>query len=95
VLGGHLERADVPGFCAHVCGLLADCTVDPVVCDVGAIEAPDAVTLDALARLQLGAGRAGRRVVLRHASSELRALLGLTGLGTAVPLVGLADPDPR
>jgi hypothetical protein len=50
-----------------------------VVCEVGAL-APDAVTIDAMARLQLVARRLGQRVVLRGASSELVELLELFGL---------------
>jgi STAS domain len=50
-----------------------------IVCDVGAL-APDAVAVDALARLQLTARRHGLEIRLRHASSELRELLTFVGL---------------
>jgi STAS domain len=50
-----------------------------IVCDVGGL-APDAVTVDALARLQLTAGRLGVEIRLRHASSELQELLAFVGL---------------
>ena len=50
-----------------------------IVCDVGSL-APDAVTIDALARLQLTARRLGGEVRLRHASSELQELLDFVGL---------------
>jgi ABC-type transporter Mla MlaB component len=50
-----------------------------VVCDVAGVE-PDAVAVEALARLQLGARRHGRRVQLRGASPELCALIELLGL---------------
>ena len=50
-----------------------------VICDVGGLEA-DAVSVDALARLQLAAGRRGCRVLLRHASRELLALVTFMGL---------------
>jgi STAS domain len=89
LIGGRLRRADLAGFCERVCGLLADCADDPVVCDVGAIVAPDAVTVDAMARLKLGAGRLGRSVVLRRASPELASLLGLMGLRDVVRLLAL------
>lgn len=42
---------------------------------VTSIVDPDAVTVDALARLQLPARWLGRRMRLRHARGELRDLL--------------------
>jgi hypothetical protein len=50
-----------------------------VVLDVSAF-APDAVTVDALARLELAARRAGRRLQLREASDDLRKLIAFAGL---------------
>jgi hypothetical protein len=41
---------------------------------------PDAVTVDALCRLQLAARRYGCRVRLRHASDELLELVAFMGL---------------
>jgi anti-anti-sigma regulatory factor len=41
---------------------------------------PDAVTVDALARLQLAARRHGCRVRLANASPELRELVAFMGL---------------
>ena len=43
--------------------------------------APDATTVDALARLQLNARRLGQEVRLSHVSSELQELLDFVGLG--------------
>jgi hypothetical protein len=48
-------------------------------CDVRALPA-DAAAVDAIARLQLAALRAGIRLRLCHASPELCSLLELTGL---------------
>ena len=48
--------------------------------EVGAVAA-DLHTVDALARLQLAAGRLGRRARLRSVSPDLAALIGLCGLG--------------
>lgn len=56
-----------------------------LVCDVAAIRVPDAVTVDALARIQLIARRHGRRITLRDASRELQELLDLMGLGDVIP----------
>ena len=50
-----------------------------IVCDVGALS-PDAAAVEALARLQLAARRAGLELRLRRASSELRDLLVFCGL---------------
>jgi ABC-type transporter Mla MlaB component len=49
------------------------------LCDVRGVE-PDAATVDALARLQLGARRAGCQVRLRNASDELLELVSFMGL---------------
>ena len=50
-----------------------------LVCDVSGVRA-DAVTVEALARLQLAARRHGCRVVLRGASPELLDLVAFMGL---------------
>jgi anti-anti-sigma regulatory factor len=51
----------------------------PIVVDLSAFP-PDAVTVDALARLQLAARRAGRRLQLRNASNDLQKLIAFVGL---------------
>ena len=51
-----------------------------IVCDVGALGDPHAGTIDALARLQLDAGRRGLELRLRRASDELQALVAFVGL---------------
>ena len=76
---GPIARADLPGLCDRVCTLLSERAADVAVCDVRGVE-PDAVTVDALARLQLGAGRNACQVRLRGASDELRALVAFMGL---------------
>jgi ABC-type transporter Mla MlaB component len=53
-------------------------------CDVRGLR-PDAVTVDALARLQLAARRSGRRVRLRNASAELLELVRFMGLRDVLP----------
>jgi ABC-type transporter Mla MlaB component len=74
---GPIARADLPGLCDRVCALLPADTV--AFCDVASVPA-DAVTIDALARLQLAARRRGSVVYLRNASAELRDLVALLGL---------------
>jgi ABC-type transporter Mla MlaB component len=76
---GPIARADLPGLCDRVCRLLAESSAEVVACDVRGVE-PDAVTVEALARLQLAARRRGCRVGLRHASADLRALVDFMGL---------------
>ncbi len=78
-IGGPLARADLPGLCKRICTLLEETGAGVALCDVRGVVA-DAVTVDALARLQLAARRRGCRVVLRHASGELRELVALMGL---------------
>ena len=57
----------------------------PIVIDVDST-APDLVTVDDLARLQLAARRAGCSIQLRNASEALRKLIALVGLADALPL---------
>ena len=76
---GPIAQADLPGLCERVCSLLAGGPVELALCDVRGVE-PDAVTVDALARLQLAARRRGCRVRLRGASGELRELVAFMGL---------------
>jgi ABC-type transporter Mla MlaB component len=76
---GPIARADLPGLCDRVCALLADSPAELALCDVCEVE-PDAVTVDALARLQLAARRNGCRVQLRGASPALCELVEFMGL---------------
>jgi ABC-type transporter Mla MlaB component len=76
---GPIARSDLPGLCDRVCALLERSTAGIALCDVSGVPA-DAVTVDALARLQLGARRYRRQVRLRNASSDLLALVALMGL---------------
>ncbi len=76
---GPISRANLSGLCERVCVLLEHSGADVAFCDVRDVAA-NAVTVDALARLQLAARRHGCQVRLRHASSELRELLAFMGL---------------
>ena len=78
-IGGPITRADLPRLCERVCALLEKRDASVAVCDVSGID-PDAVTVDALARLQLAARRYGCRVHLRNAGDELRELVAFMGL---------------
>ena len=81
---GPIARGDLPGLCRRVCALLEEGDADVALCDVSGVEA-DAVTVDALARLQLAAQRRGCRVRLRHASQELLGLVAFMGLRDVLP----------
>jgi ABC-type transporter Mla MlaB component len=83
-ISGPIARADLPGLCERVCSLLARSDAGVVLCDVRGVE-PDAVTVDALARLQLAARRYGCQVRLRRASSELVELVAFMGLQNVLP----------
>ncbi len=81
---GPIARADLPGLCNRVCTLFEGGGADVAVCDVRGVE-PDAVTVDALARLQLAARRHDCQVRLRGASAELLALVDFMGLSDVLP----------
>lgn len=81
---GPITRADLPGLCDRVCGLLEESSAGVVLCDVHGVE-PDAVTVDALARLQLAARRHGCRVRLCSTSKALRDLVSFMGLTDILP----------
>jgi ABC-type transporter Mla MlaB component len=81
---GPICRADLPGLCDRVCVLLSASPGSVVLCDVHRVE-PDAVTVDALCRLQLDARRHGCQIRLRHASGELLELVEFMGLADVLP----------
>ena len=79
-IGGAITLADAPWLCARLRDLVAGGSAERVVCDVGGLVAPDAETVDALARLQLTACRLGCGLRLRRASTELQELVAFMGL---------------
>jgi ABC-type transporter Mla MlaB component len=78
-IDGRIVPADVAGLCERVCTLLERSGAEVALCDLSSADF-DAATVDALARLQLGARRHGCQVRLCHASSELLELLAFMGL---------------
>jgi ABC-type transporter Mla MlaB component len=98
VVGGPIARADVPGLCARVSELLAHADGEPcawLVCDVRAVGAGDAVTVDALARMQLAAKRRGRQIRVRHASPDLERLLSFCALSDVLRLEAAGSEPVR
>jgi hypothetical protein len=83
-VSGPIDRSDLPGLSERVGALLERSGPALVVCDVGEAAA-DAVTVDALARLQLAARRHDCRLCLRHASADLAALIRFVGLADVLP----------
>ena len=82
-ISGPITREDLPGLCARVCALLPGAG-SVVRCDVAGVE-PDAVAVDAVARLQLAAKGRGCEVRLCGASSALLELVELMGLTHVLP----------
>ena len=83
-IDGRIDRGDVAALCDRVQRLLEAGNVDLVVCDVSRLVAPDAVAVDALARMQLTANRLGHGIRLRHACPYLAGLIFLAGLSDVV-----------
>jgi ABC-type transporter Mla MlaB component len=81
---GPITRADLPGLCDRVCTFFGEASGSVVLCDVHGVE-PDAVIVDALCRLQLGARRHRYKVRLRRASRELLELVEFMGLTEVLP----------
>ena len=85
-IGSPIDRTDVPALCERLCSLLARSGAAVAVCDVAGVAA-DAVTVDALAQLQLTARRHSCRMRLEHPSAELRDLIAFMGLGDVLTTV--------
>ena len=81
---GPLTRADLPGLCDWVWPILSGAAGTALVCGVDGV-APNAVTVDALARLQLAARRCRCRILLRGASPQLLELVAFMGLADVIP----------
>jgi hypothetical protein len=74
-----LARVDIPTFVRRAVLVVLATGAGTLVCDARNAT-PNAVTIDALARVWLAARRAGARVELCGGSAELRALIELLGL---------------
>ncbi|MEV5613750.1 STAS domain-containing protein [Streptomyces sp. NPDC052225] len=96
VVAGPIRPGDAPQWCDRV--RAAARTGAPgadVVCDVSGVTSTDLATIDALARMQLAARRAGGRIRLRDPSPKLALVLQLAGLdallGLCVEVLGDAE----
>jgi ABC-type transporter Mla MlaB component len=82
-IAGPLERGDIPELCDKVRRIAELAPEGPLVCNV-ADALPDAVTVDALAHVQLTARRLGTQLRLEGASPELCDLMAFFGLRAAL-----------
>ncbi|WP_327661871.1 MULTISPECIES: STAS domain-containing protein [unclassified Streptomyces] len=82
VLAGPIRSGDAPRLCERLHAARAGAPGDAptVVCDVSGVTTADLTTLDALARMQLDARRAGSRMLLRDPPAGLAVLLELAGM---------------
>ncbi|MDQ1625684.1 MAG: hypothetical protein QOJ49_1182 [Actinomycetota bacterium] len=77
---GPIERADLPGLCDRLVRLLRLTGATGVECAPDHLVHPDAVAVDAVARLQLTAQQCAAHLRLRGASADLRELLAFVAL---------------
>jgi ABC-type transporter Mla MlaB component len=84
-LTGPVGRDGIAALCERARRSIERSEAGIVVCDVGRLGRPDAVTVETLARLQLEARRLGRQIVFRDACGELRDLVAFVGLDRALP----------
>jgi ABC-type transporter Mla MlaB component len=82
-LDGQIARAELPRLSATLCAQLDERERGDVECDVSRA-APDAVTVDALARLRLVARRHNGRLRVSGASPQLLELIHFMGLAAAL-----------
>ncbi len=95
VLPGLVTRDEVPRLCADVRARLEATGGGVVVCDVAGLGPPGLAAVDALARLELTARRAGGRIRLKDPDPALRALLDLVGLRFDTSTGAAPDPGGR
>ena len=92
VIEGRIARTDIEVLCQRLRTLMHARDERMVICDMSRLATPDAVVVDALARLQLVARRFGRRVELREACEDLLELIELAGLTDVVPAELRVEP---
>ena len=83
-ISGRIEPDDVGRLSDRLLATLEGAGAPLVLCDIGALTDIDVTVVDALARLQLVAGRRGSEVRVRRARPEVLELLDLSGLAGRV-----------
>jgi anti-anti-sigma regulatory factor len=91
VVSSPLTRAGIATLCELTRALVEASDAYLVVVDLGDLVDPDAVAVDAVARLQLTARRLGKRMRFRHACRQVHELVAMMGLGDVLHL----DPGSR
>ena len=86
VIDGPIRRDQIPDLCARLRAFCDEAPGVELVCDVGLLGDPDAVAVDAMARLQLTAIRSERRIRFRGPCDQLGELIRMMGLRDALPL---------
>jgi ABC-type transporter Mla MlaB component len=94
-IGPTIDRADIPILCANLVALLDVTGATVVMCDVGRIVEPDAVTVEALARLQLTARRFGRYLTICRANHRLLDLMTFVGLSDVLSVESARQAEQR
>src|SRR5687767_273850 len=94
VIGATIAPGEIPAPCERVHGGLERSGTDELVGDGSALTRPDAIAVEALARLQITAMRLGRRIVLTQPPRRLQELLVLCGLCEALPVAAGSALEP-
>ena len=94
-IGPTIDRADIPILRANLVALLDVTGATVVMCDVGRIVEPDAVTVEALARLQLTARRFGRYLTICRANQRLLDLMTFVGLSDVLCVESARQAEQR
>ena len=84
-VSGSLGPDEIADLQRRVTLLLNRADPRPIVCDVSCVVDPDMSAIEALARVQLAARRAGREIQLRHRCAGLQELVDLAGLRETLP----------
>ncbi|MFH8488223.1 lipid asymmetry maintenance protein MlaB [Streptomyces longisporoflavus] len=79
-LTGTLDRETTQRLCEEARAALQATGAEVLDCDAAGVGPPVLAAIDALARLQLTARRAGGRIRVRNPAPHLRELLDLVGL---------------
>lgn len=93
-IAGPIERVGIPALYARFVELLGELPPSCVVLDVAGVDAPDAATIEALARFRLAARRRDTAMRLRGASPRLVELLELAGLQDVLPTDDASGLEP-
>jgi ABC-type transporter Mla MlaB component len=95
IVEGPITHAGIAGLCGRARELLERGDLDLIVCDLAALVRPDAVTIDALARLLLITRRMGRRTRFRNGCREVQELAAFCGLDDVLQMGAVSRIELR